>query len=113
MPKIADVIHSLEPKPSKYNTHRSVSDLAIAKFKTPVRVYYGHRPIMWDLPPNSERARAYLLGGTRHGQLESLPQSYCQVQEVTSAFRGGLSYLWETLLGGASVDYEVGPAVLW
>ena len=75
MPKVASIIRSLEPRPSTVNTHRSVSDLAIAKFDKPVHVQYGHRPVIWDAPTNSVRDKLYLLGGNRHGQRETLPQN--------------------------------------
>ena len=113
MPKIASIIRSLEPRPSTVNMHRSVIDLAIAKFDKPVHVHYGHRPVIWDSPTNSVRDKLYLLGGDRHGQRETLPQNVEQAQKVTSARRGGWFYLLETLCLGESADYQKTPAVIW
>ena len=110
--KIAEVVRSLEPNPSMDNPHRSINDLAIAKLDIPVNVAEGHRPVLWEEPPNP-RSTLYLLGGKRHGKRELVRQNLKDVQNVMRGAKGGFQYLMDTHFMGMSFDYEAGPAIIW
>ena len=45
--------------------------------------------------------------------METLPQNFQQVQEVTAGIRGGLQYVVDSFFTGRSVDYKMKPAVIW